>query len=68
MEHGDIAAIDADKASGAPLLRRIARNAVARDVDHRVVFGSDIEPPQTCSFPKKASLKPGSYDRRSILR
>jgi hypothetical protein len=39
MENGDIAAIDADKASGAPLLRRIARNAVARNVDHRVVFG-----------------------------
>lgn len=39
MEHGDIAAIDGSKASGAPLLRRIARNAVARNLDHRVVFG-----------------------------
>jgi hypothetical protein len=39
MEQGDIAAIDASRGSGAPLLRRIARNADARDLDHRVVFG-----------------------------
>jgi sugar-specific transcriptional regulator TrmB len=39
MEHGDIAAIDGSKGSGAPLLRRVARNAAARNLDHRVVFG-----------------------------
>src|SRR6516164_5977538 len=39
MERGDIAAIDEAKASGAHLLRRIARNAATRDLDHRVVFG-----------------------------
>ena len=39
MEQGDLAAIDQSKASGAPVLRRIARNAVERNVDQRVVFG-----------------------------
>jgi hypothetical protein len=39
MEQGDIEAIDGTKNSGSPLLRRIARNAVAHGVDHRVVFG-----------------------------
>ncbi|HYP06375.1 MAG TPA: hypothetical protein VER03_09055 [Bryobacteraceae bacterium] len=39
MEQGDFSAIDNPNTSGAPLLRRIARNAVARHVDHRVVFG-----------------------------
>jgi sugar-specific transcriptional regulator TrmB len=39
MEQGDLAAIDQSKGSGAPVLRRIARNAVERAVDHRVVFG-----------------------------
>lgn len=39
MERGDIEAIDAANSSGASLLRRIARNAIARGVDHRVVFG-----------------------------
>lgn len=39
MEQGDIEAIDGTKNSGLPLLRRIARNAVAHGVDHRVVFG-----------------------------
>jgi sugar-specific transcriptional regulator TrmB len=39
MEQGDLAAIDQSKGSGAPILRRIARNAVERSVDQRVVFG-----------------------------
>jgi hypothetical protein len=39
MEQGDITAIDGAKGSGAPLLRRIARNAAVRNLDHRVVFG-----------------------------
>jgi hypothetical protein len=39
MEQGDLDALAASKSSGAPLLRRIARTAVAGHVDHRVVFG-----------------------------
>jgi sugar-specific transcriptional regulator TrmB len=39
MEQGDLVAIDQSKGSGAPVLRRIARNAVERKVDQRVVFG-----------------------------
>lgn len=39
MEQGDLDAIDAFKSSRPPVLRRIARNAVSRNVDHRVVFG-----------------------------
>ena len=39
MERGDLAAIDQAVASGLPLLRRIARNAAERRIDHRVVFG-----------------------------
>jgi sugar-specific transcriptional regulator TrmB len=39
MERGDLAAIDKAVASGFPLLRRIARNAGERKIQHRVVFG-----------------------------
>lgn len=39
MERGDLAAIDQAVASGLPLLRRMARNAAERKIDHRVVFG-----------------------------
>lgn len=39
MEQGDLLAIDQSQGSGAPVLRRIARNAVERRVDQRVVFG-----------------------------
>lgn len=39
MEAGDIVAINAAIASGFPILRRIARNAAAHGVEHRVVFG-----------------------------
>jgi hypothetical protein len=39
MEQGDIDAIDVAERSGVPLLRRIARNATTRQIDHRVVFG-----------------------------
>lgn len=39
MEQGDLDALDSSKNSGAQLLRRIARNASAQKVDHRVVFG-----------------------------
>lgn len=39
MERGDLAAIDQAVASGFPILRRIARNAGERKLEHRVVFG-----------------------------
>jgi sugar-specific transcriptional regulator TrmB len=39
MEEGDLMAIDAAVKSGFPILRRIAKNAAERGVEHRVVFG-----------------------------
>jgi len=39
LEQGDLKAIDEVTATGFPILRRIARNAAARKVDQRVVFG-----------------------------
>jgi len=39
MEQGDLDALGSTKSSGAAILRRIARNAAANNVDHRVVFG-----------------------------
>jgi sugar-specific transcriptional regulator TrmB len=54
MEQGDIAAIDGAKGSGAPLLRRIARNAAVRNLDHRVVFGFGYRSaPKLVAFLKK---------------
>jgi sugar-specific transcriptional regulator TrmB len=54
MEQGDLAAIDSPNGSGAPLLRRIARNAMARKIDHRVVFGFGYRSaPQLVAFLKK---------------
>jgi sugar-specific transcriptional regulator TrmB len=39
LENGDLSAIDSVTAGGFPILRRIARNATRRKIDHRVVFG-----------------------------
>ena len=39
MERGDLAAIDQAVGTGFPVLRRIARNAGRRKLQHRVVFG-----------------------------
>src|SRR5262245_5420914 len=39
MEQGDLMAIDAAVSGGFPILRRIAKNAADRGVEHRVVFG-----------------------------
>jgi sugar-specific transcriptional regulator TrmB len=39
MEEGDLQSIDLSLESTSPLLRRIARNAVERKVDQRMVFG-----------------------------
>ncbi|MCC6538801.1 MAG: hypothetical protein IT162_14700 [Bryobacterales bacterium] len=55
MEQGDLDAIgQAADGAGASLLRRIARNAVARGVDHRVVFGFGYRSaPKLVAFLKK---------------
>jgi HTH-type transcriptional regulator, sugar sensing transcriptional regulator len=54
LELGDLAAIDGSKNSGSSLLRRIARNAVAQNIDHRVVFGFGYRTaPTLVSFLKK---------------
>ena len=39
LERGDLQAIDAAIVGGFPILRRIARNATARNIDQRIVFG-----------------------------
>jgi sugar-specific transcriptional regulator TrmB len=39
LERADLAAIDQAIQSGLPILRRIARNAAERQVEHRVIFG-----------------------------
>lgn len=39
MERGDLAAIEQAVGAGFPILRRIARNAAERKIEHRVVFG-----------------------------
>ncbi len=39
MEQGDLSAIDRATESGFPVLRRIARNAAQKQVQHQVVFG-----------------------------
>jgi len=39
LEHGDLAALDHVTANDFPILRRIAKNATERKLDHRVVFG-----------------------------
>ena len=39
MESGDLTALDQVVAAGFPILRRIARNAIERKLDQRVVFG-----------------------------
>lgn len=54
MEQGDIDAIDSADDLGVPLLRRIARNAAARRIDHRVVFGFSYRAaPKLVAFLKK---------------
>jgi len=39
LERGDLSAIEQTTSGGFPILRRIARNATRKNVDHRVVFG-----------------------------
>lgn len=54
MEEGDIDSIDRAEDLGVSLLRRIARNAAARKIDHRVVFGFAYRTaPKLIAFLKK---------------
>lgn len=39
MERGDLSALDEAVAAGFPILKRISRNAAAKAIEHRVVFG-----------------------------
>jgi len=51
LERGDLAAIEQVTTLGFPILRRIARNANHKHVDHRVVFGFAYQSaPQLLSF------------------
>src|SRR5262245_37534264 len=54
LEPGDLSAIEQVTTSGFPILRRIARNALERNVDHRVVFGFTYQTaPQLVAFLRK---------------
>jgi sugar-specific transcriptional regulator TrmB len=51
MEEGDLVAIERVAAEGWDVVRRIARNAQVRQIDHRVVFGfSDRTAPRLIEF------------------
>jgi len=51
MEEGDLVAIDRVAAEGWDVVKRIARNASDRSIDHRVVFGfSDRTAPRLLAF------------------
>jgi hypothetical protein len=39
LEHGDLVAVEQLTEAGFPILRRIARNTLEQNLDHRVVFG-----------------------------
>jgi len=54
LEHGDLTAIEQVTGSGFPILRRIARNTTARELDQRVVFGFGYQTaPQLVTFLRK---------------
>ena len=54
MEQGDLDVIDGAEDLGVLLLRRIARNATVRQIDHRVVFGFGYRTaPKLVKFLKK---------------
>jgi HTH-type transcriptional regulator, sugar sensing transcriptional regulator len=51
LEDGDLAALESTAREGFDVLKRIARNAAARRLDHRVIFGfSDRTAPRLLSF------------------
>ena len=51
MEDGDLLAIDRLSADGFDVLKRVARNASDREIDHRVVFGfADRTAPRLLKF------------------
>ena len=54
LERGDLAAIEQVTVSGFHILRRIARNAIERKIDQRVVFGFAYQTaPQLVAFLRK---------------
>ncbi|HZE71154.1 MAG TPA: helix-turn-helix domain-containing protein, partial [Pyrinomonadaceae bacterium] len=54
LEDGDLRAIEQVTDGGFPILRRIARNATERKLDHRVVFGFTYKTaPQLVTFLRK---------------
>src|SRR5258707_464171 len=54
MEYGDLSSIDLAIDTGFPILRRIARNATERRIQHQVVFGFSYRTaPQLLEFLKK---------------
>ena len=54
LEAGDLSALEQVTSGGFPILRRIARNATERRIDHRVVFGFTYQTaPQLVAFLRK---------------
>ena len=54
LEHGDLTALEQVIAGGFPILRRIARNSIERNLDQRMVFGFAYQTaPQLVSFLRK---------------
>jgi sugar-specific transcriptional regulator TrmB len=54
LEQADLSAIDEIADTGLPVLRRVARNAAERNIDHRIVFGFGYHTaPQLVTFLKK---------------
>lgn len=61
MEDGDLAAIDRVGADGFDVLKRVARNAAERRLDHRVVFGfADRTAPRLLQFLRAHAASLGS--------
>jgi sugar-specific transcriptional regulator TrmB len=61
MEDGDLAAIDRVGAAGFDVLKRVARNAAERRIDHRVVFGfADRTAPRLLAFLRAHAAALGS--------
>ena len=61
LEQGDLAAVEQLTQAGFPILRRIARNTLEQNLDHRVVFGFTYQSaPKLMGFLRKykAQLEP----------
>jgi sugar-specific transcriptional regulator TrmB len=61
MEDGDLVAIDRISTGGFDVLKRVARNAADRKIDHRVVFGfADRTAPRLLAFLRTHAASLGS--------